>query len=259
MTLEEAEDFWGAINLAMAKALEDVLLYGRGTFQYPPRPEEAAKTTPPKEPTMSNDEAFSYKRLIKLLGMTTSTNDAEALVALRAANRELDRLGKTWHEFITSRLTVVADPFGSIPTPPPGRGMDSGAYATSTPHIRTTGGGGTTATTSRLRQKSPPPPAPTSDEYLKRRPKAAPDPFATTSGSPAQAKQPTRISNRFAGLCTKCRERVGPGEGEAYLDGKFTSGKDRWSVEHAPGTCPVKQKPPPVRGSLTDLDDMMQF
>lgn len=216
------------------------------------------------KPMPDNSEGFSYSRLIKLLGMTTASNDGEALAAMRMANRELDRLGKTWHEFIMSKITVVADPFAQVPTPPStptadayGRPCDwRNATAPSRP---------TPPPPPRRPQPTPPrPPAAGTPDYSymshqSQRPRAQPDPFKQTSGRPAKAKQPGRTTNRFAGLCAKCKERVGVGEGEAFLDGKFASGKDRWAVEHTPGTCPQKAKPAPVKGSMSDLDDMMKF
>lgn len=216
-----------------------------------------------------NSEGFSYKKLIKLLGMTTSQNDAEALSFMRAANAEIDKLGKTWHEFIMSKVTVVADPFDKVPDPAkaapdpdPGRNPPRWQQTAAAPQ----------------RPAPPPPPRPTrpaprpapapdysymgAQSYMGQtqpRPRAQPDPFQQTSGRPATAKQPTRVSNRFAGLCVKCKERVAPGDGEAFLDGKLSNGKDRWSVEHTPGTCPQKAKPAPIKGTIADLDDMISF
>lgn len=56
--------------------------------------------------------------LTKLLKMTTSTNDGEALTAMRAANRQVERLGTTWDDLMSGRVTIVADPFaGGSPMP----------------------------------------------------------------------------------------------------------------------------------------------
>jgi hypothetical protein len=214
-----------------------------------------------------NSEGFSYQRLIKLLGMTTAANDGEALAAMRMANKELDRLGKNWAEFIMSKVTVVADPFNSVPAPPSapptdyGRHWNRAATAPSRPQqpVRPQ----QTYTPKPMRPRpTQAPQSPPDYSYMgassgSPRPKAQPDPFKQTSGRPATQAQPNRISNRFAGLCVKCKERVGPGEGEAFLDGKFSSGKDRWAVEHTPGTCPQKPKPQPIRGTIADLDNML--
>lgn len=66
----------------------------------------------------------SLTRLIKLMGMTTSASDAEALVALRMANREAAKFG-SWHEILSGKITVIGDPFADLPhinqktAPPP--------------------------------------------------------------------------------------------------------------------------------------------
>jgi hypothetical protein len=57
--------------------------------------------------------------LIKLLGMTTSTNDPEALSALRKANALLRSAGWDWEKLVRGRITVIADPFTSLATPTP--------------------------------------------------------------------------------------------------------------------------------------------
>lgn len=56
--------------------------------------------------------------LIKLLSLTASDNDAEALVALRKATALLVASGWTWERLIHGKITVVADPFASLATPP---------------------------------------------------------------------------------------------------------------------------------------------
>ena len=232
----------------------------------------------------TNTEGFSYQRLIKLLGMTTSPNDGEALVAIRKANAELDRLGKTWAEFIMSKITVVADPFGSVPdlgfassrtttayapprpqpqprprptTPPP---LDLGSHAADivaryapqginlTDMIRklrmTTGADlvpAKTAIEAAVRAWNAARPAP--------QPQPKPDPWASTSGT----SQTTR-TNQFAGICSNCKERVGPQEGQCFESGKLSSGKIRWSVQHLPGQCPQKAKS--ASAPKVNLDDL---
>lgn len=49
--------------------------------------------------------------LIKLLMMTTSPNDSEALLAIRKANAQLERFHTSWEQFVKQRITVAADPF----------------------------------------------------------------------------------------------------------------------------------------------------
>lgn len=58
--------------------------------------------------------------LIKLMKLTTSTNDAEALAALRKANEQLAKFGGDWERTLRGKITVIGDPFegASAPTPP---------------------------------------------------------------------------------------------------------------------------------------------
>lgn len=68
---------------------------------------------------MSGDAPLPRQdRLIKLLRMTTSPNDGEALTAMRMATRLLDEAGWTWDMLINGKIVVVADPFATIHEPP---------------------------------------------------------------------------------------------------------------------------------------------
>jgi len=224
---------------------------------------------------MADDPKFDHKRLVKFLGMTTSTNDGEALSAIRMANRELARLGKTWQEFVDMRITVVEDPFGNLPEPgrpgrqPPPRpapqapprpawydvtkrltdeanniAINAGSYGSIVDMIREL----RARTGASLSEAKPAMEA----ALLRNQPKAKPDPWASTQGAPAAV-----ISNKFAGLCKTCGERVGENEGEAFVDGKKANGQPQWRVRHLPGKCPTKAKPAPQRpSSLNDLDDL---
>lgn len=57
-------------------------------------------------------------KLLKLLRMTTSPNDGEALTAIRIATKLLDEAGWTWDKLIAGKITVVADPFANLGMPP---------------------------------------------------------------------------------------------------------------------------------------------
>lgn len=62
--------------------------------------------------------------LIKLLKMTTSSNDNEALLAMRMANKALTKFGGDWEALLRGKVTVIGDPFdgaGEVPAPPPRR------------------------------------------------------------------------------------------------------------------------------------------
>lgn len=53
--------------------------------------------------------------LLKMLRMTESDNDGQALVAIRKANALLQSAGWTWEKLLSGKITVVADPFASMP------------------------------------------------------------------------------------------------------------------------------------------------
>jgi hypothetical protein len=67
---------------------------------------------------MANSD-INLEKLIKLIRLSESSNDAEALAALRAANALLKRAGWDWEKLLRGKVTVVADPFSNIPAPPP--------------------------------------------------------------------------------------------------------------------------------------------
>lgn len=58
------------------------------------------------------------EKLIKLLKMTTSSNDSEALVAIRMANQLVaQHLGNDWDALLKGKLKIIADPFVNLDTP----------------------------------------------------------------------------------------------------------------------------------------------
>lgn len=67
---------------------------------------------------MADDPRFST--LIKLMKMTTSSNDAEALVAMRKANALLkESFGGDWEALLRQKVTIINDPFEGMQAPPP--------------------------------------------------------------------------------------------------------------------------------------------
>src|SRR5262245_56038181 len=55
---------------------------------------------------------------IKLLGMTTSDNDNQALLATRKVNEYLkNKLNSDWESFVRGKIKVEADPFLGAPMP----------------------------------------------------------------------------------------------------------------------------------------------
>ena len=56
--------------------------------------------------------------LLKLLKMTTSSNDGEALTAIRKANAVLIAGGWDWDKLISRKIVIVEDPFSKVQAPP---------------------------------------------------------------------------------------------------------------------------------------------
>lgn len=55
--------------------------------------------------------------LIKLLKMTTSSHDGEALVACRKANDVLKKFGGDWDALLRGKVTIIEDPFVNVKAP----------------------------------------------------------------------------------------------------------------------------------------------
>lgn len=66
---------------------------------------------------MTETRNLNVEKLIKMLNMTTSSNEGEALTALRMANKHLKEQKWTWDELLRGKITVAADPFMSAPIP----------------------------------------------------------------------------------------------------------------------------------------------
>lgn len=56
--------------------------------------------------------------LIKLMKLTASSNDSEALSAIRKANEQLLKFGGDWEKLLLGKVTIIADPFTSFAAPP---------------------------------------------------------------------------------------------------------------------------------------------
>jgi len=65
------------------------------------------------------EELQKHQLLVKLLKMTTSAVDAEALVAMRKANALLTEAGWDWDRLMAGKITVVGDPFAGLGDPTP--------------------------------------------------------------------------------------------------------------------------------------------
>lgn len=66
-----------------------------------------------------SEQIQKHLLLVKLLKMTTSSNDGEALVAVRKANQLLAEAGWDWDRVMAGKITVVGDPFAGLARPAP--------------------------------------------------------------------------------------------------------------------------------------------
>lgn len=124
-----------------------------------------------------NEDLPKQELLIKIMGMTTSDNDGQALVALRKANALLEAAGWSWEKLIQGRIRVVENPFkGSNP------------FA------------------SRERIVTPQGPAPTPHQTYTKQPmpayKPTPPPDPLHYGTPSNPISSVR--NKFANFCYCC-------------------------------------------------------
>lgn len=69
--------------------------------------------------TAARAAELNVELLIKLLAMTGSSHDSEALSAMRLANAQLAKAGVAWSELLRGKVTVIVDPFGDLPQPRP--------------------------------------------------------------------------------------------------------------------------------------------
>lgn len=104
--------------------------------------------------------------LIKLLKMTASSNDGEAVVAVRKANECLKRMSTDWESLLRGKVTIIEDPFTRAAPAP------------------------------RQPTRSAPPPPPNAPPRAAR---SARTPFTTTPPSPPPPQQPLNF-------CAACRQ-----------------------------------------------------
>lgn len=64
------------------------------------------------------DDLPNLPLLIKLLKMTTSSNDGEALMAIRKANEQLKKFGGDWEALLRGKVTMITNPFAGNPSGP---------------------------------------------------------------------------------------------------------------------------------------------
>jgi len=134
--------------------------------------------------------------LLKLLKMTTSDNDGEALTALRKANALLRSAGWDWDKLIHAKIRIAADPFAGLGHPPSGSGR-----------------AGTMGVPTQRPAPPPPPPRPT-----------------------VKTSWPLGITpNKFAGHCYCCGSEVVANTGVIFRPNTFhSSASSDWKVACIP-------------------------
>lgn len=169
-------------------------------------------------------------KLIKLLGMTRSSSEHEAQVAMRLANEHLDKhYGGDWNALLYGKVQIIADPFSAAPTldqatPPP---SSRGAPARPT---------GYRAPPARPSPPPPPPAQPRSGAYVGQ-----------------------FIYNKFDARCVSCNTMVATGAGWAECVAVPTIGKPKWVTK-----CDQCHMGKPVRNPKTgkkapSIDDIINF
>lgn len=164
---------------------------------------------------MADNTTSNFNLLVKLLKMTTSSNDGEAITAMRKANEQASKFGG-WERILLGQITIVEDPFEKIATPESyGGGFSRGMNAPPKPKP---------SDFDRNRQGHPASPAaPTPPP-----PRAAhPSGFTATPQSPSS--RPSRAgswsqtpiglsvrSNKFSGSCFCCGTFVNSHDGGIF-------------------------------------------
>lgn len=77
--------------------------------------------------------APEFETFIKLMMLSTSSNDSEALTALRKANAKLDSMNRTWEELLRGKVTTLD--FPDAPVIGGDLKLSSGGVKHTDPHI----------------------------------------------------------------------------------------------------------------------------
>jgi hypothetical protein len=161
----------------------------------------------PKKKDSRMTDLPKQELLIKLLRMTESDNDGEALTALRKANRFMKDAGWDWEKLVNSKIKIIEDPFKNLGTPPGGTKMGAPGFARPS------------QPTAAPRPQAPPRPTPTP-------PPPPPQPAAR------KASWPLGIDpNRFSGWCYCCGFEVLANVGVIFKPYQYNSqAPNDWKV-----------------------------
>jgi|SRR6516162_622928 hypothetical protein len=142
--------------------------------------------------------------LTKLLKMTSSSNDGEALTAIRKANDLLKSAGWDWDKLMAGKIKVAADPFANLQQPHnPGMGAP--------------------------RPTPPTPPRPQPAPRPQPKPQPAPPPRPQPPPPPPKPFEPfshqttNGQTNNFPGNCYCCGYSVSAKQGKLFVPSSFNS------------------------------------
>ena len=179
--------------------------------------------------------------LLKLLKMTTSPNDGEALVAVRKANSLLTSAGWDWDKLIAGKIKVIADPFAGVAV---------------------NGGGPVFSNVNRPapRPTRPPPPPPS-------QPFSPPPPPRPQPQAPRKPKINSSRTNQFPGACYCCGIHVASQAGFIFDPHNHNPrAKTKWQVvctscnqahyPNIPNNPTPKYKPAAQPGYTPNLNDL---
>src|SRR5215831_13293446 len=141
--------------------------------------------------------------LTKLLKMTSSSNDGEALTAIRKANDLMKSVGWDWDKLMAGKIKVAADPFANLQQPHnPGAGMAPPRAAKPAPR----------PTAPQPQPRPQPQPAPP------RQPPPPPKPFEPFSHQTTNGQ-----TNNFPGNCYCCGYSVSAKAGKLFTPSTFNA------------------------------------
>src|SRR5215831_14417055 len=137
--------------------------------------------------------------LAKLLKMSTSPNDGEALTAIRKANELLRNSGWDWDKLIAGKIKVAADPFANL----------------AQPYNPASGNGARPPVPPRPQAPPHPPPRPQPPPPPRPAP-PPPKPFEPRSHQTTNGQ-----TNIYAGHCYCCGAHTDAGDGKLFVPNHF--------------------------------------
>lgn len=154
-----------------------------------------------------NDKIPKQDLLAKLLKMTSSSNDGEALTAIRKANDLLRSVGWDWDKLLQGKIKVAADPFANLQQPyNPGHNAPPPRAPTRQPDW---------AQPAAPQARPAPPPRP--------KPAPPPPPPQAAPFEPYSHRSTNGQTNAFPGNCYCCGYSVSARDGKLFVPSQFNT------------------------------------